>query len=66
MDDMRAMIQDELRQALAGLMPPPVPIAAIPLTAVASVVNLSVVDAPPDNNGSAWGQPLLGMYLLSK
>ena len=39
MDDMRAMIQDELRQALSGLMPPP-PTAAIPIIP-------SAADAPP-------------------
>ena len=30
MDDIRAIIQDEMRQALTGLMPPP-PAAAIPI-----------------------------------
>ena len=33
MDDMRAMIQEELRQALSGLMPPP-PVAAIPIAPI--------------------------------
>ena len=35
MDDMKAMMQNELRQALAELMPPLAPAAAIPPTAVA-------------------------------
>ena len=39
MDDMRAMIQDELRHNLSGLMPPP-PAAAIPIIP-------SAADAPP-------------------
>ena len=42
MDDMRAMIQDELRQALTGLMPPP-PAAAIPIAPTIP----STADAPP-------------------
>ena len=48
MDDMKVMMQDELRQALAGLMPPPAPAAANP----------PAVDAPPANNDNAEGQPL--------
>ena len=55
MDDMRAMIQDELRQALAGLLPPlaviPAPAAAIPPTAV----NPPIEDAPPANNDNIGG-----------
>ena len=48
MDDMKAMMQDELRQALAGLMPPPAPAAAIPPAVVAPVIaNPPIVDAPP-------------------
>ena len=53
MDDMKVMIQDELRQALAGLMPPLAPAAA-----VAPVANPPIVDAPPANNNNAGGQPL--------
>ena len=58
MDDMKAMMQDELRQALVGLMPPPVapPITAIPLAAVApDAANPPIVDAPPANNDNAGG-----------
>ena len=47
MDDMKAMMQNELRQALAELMPPLAPIA-----------NSPVMDAPPTNNNNAGGQPL--------
>ena len=50
MDDMKAMMQNELRQALAGLMPPLAPAAAIPPTAVAPIANPPIVDAPPANN----------------
>ena len=46
MDDMRAMMQDKLRQALAGLLPPP------------AAVNPPVVDAQPVNHENAGGQPL--------
>ena len=42
MDDMRAVIQDELRQALAGLMPSP-QAAAIPIAPTIP----SITDAPP-------------------
>ena len=42
MDDMRAMIQDELRQALTGLIPPP-PATAIPIAPTIP----STTDAPP-------------------
>ena len=42
MHDIRAMIQDELREALTGLMPPP-PAVAIP---IASTIP-SVADASP-------------------
>ena len=56
MDDMKAMMQDELRQALAGLMPPPAPVAANPpAAAVAPAINLPAVDAPPANNDNARG-----------
>ena len=54
MDDMKAMMQNELRQALAGLMPPPIaasaPGVAIPPAAVAPIV-----DAPPTNNDNVGG-----------
>ena len=59
MDDMTAMMQDELRQALARLMPPPVPIAPNPPAAVATPPsNPPIVDVPPANNDNAGGQPL--------
>ena len=59
MDDMKAMMQEELRQALTGLMPPPAPAAANPPdTAVAPVVNPPAMDAPPANNDNVGGQPL--------
>ena len=58
MDDMRAIMQDELRQALAGLMPPPAavhaPAVAIPPAAVAPIAtNPPVMDVPPINNDNA-------------
>ena len=49
-DDMKVMMQNELRQTLAKLMPPPALAAAIPPAAVAPVANPPVVDAPPANN----------------
>ena len=52
MDDMKAMMQNELRQALAELMPAP---AAIPPTAVAPIANPPVMDGPPANNNNARG-----------
>ena len=55
MDDMKAMMQEELRQALAGLMPPLAPAAAIPPAVVTPVANPHVVDAPPANNNNAGG-----------
>ena len=63
MDDMKAMMQEELRQALAGLMPPPAPPAAANLPAPAAVAapaaaNPPAGDAPPVNNDNAGGQPL--------
>ena len=62
MDDMRAIMQDELRQALAGLMPPPtaapMPAAAISLAVVAPTTNPLIIDAPPANNDNVGGQPL--------
>ena len=62
MDDMKAMMQNELRQALAGLMPPPAathaPDTAIPPTVVAPITNPPIMDAPPSDNDNAGGQPL--------
>ena len=58
MDDMKAMMQNELRQSLAGLMPPPAPAATIPPAAVTPVANLPVMDALPANNNNVGGQPL--------
>ena len=58
MEDMKAMMQNDLRRALAGLMPPLVPVAAIPPTAVAPVANPPIVDAPPATNNNARRQPL--------
>ena len=65
MDDMRAMMQEELRQALARLMPPPAPAAILPTAAIAPAAtippvaaNPPVVDAPPANNNNVEGQPL--------
>ena len=57
MDDMKAMMQEELRQALAGLMPPPAPaVAANAPTAVApAAANPPAGDAPPANNNNAGG-----------
>ena len=50
MDDIKAMMQEELRQALSGLMPPPAPTAAI-----APIANPPVMDALPANNDNAGG-----------
>ena len=55
MDDMKAMMQDELRQALAEIMPPLAPAAAIPPAAVAPIANPPVVDALPIKNNNAGG-----------
>ena len=56
MDNMKVMMQDELRQALAGMMPPPAPIAAIPpIATIAPATNPPVMDAPPANNENAGG-----------
>ena len=46
MDDMKAMMQNELRQALAKMIPPAV---------IAPVANPPVMDAPPANNNNAGG-----------
>ena len=58
MDDMKAMMQNELRQALVELMPPLALATAIPPVVVAPIANPPVVDAPPANNSNAGGQPL--------
>ena len=58
MDDMKAMMQNELRQALTGLMPPPASVVAIPPVAVAPITNPLMVDGPLANNDNARGQPL--------
>ena len=55
MDDMKAMMQNELRQALAELMPPLAPTAVIPPADVTPVANPPIVDAPPANNNNAGG-----------
>ena len=55
MDDMKAMMQNELRQALAELMPPLVPTVAIPPITVAPVANPPIMDAPPANNNNVGG-----------
>ena len=55
MDDMKAMIQNELRQALAELMPPLAPATAIPPAAFAPVANAPVVDAPLAKNNNTEG-----------
>ena len=59
MDDMKAIMQDELRQALAGVMPPPAvapaPAAAIPPAIVTPVANPPIVDTPPANNDNTGG-----------
>ena len=47
MDDIRAMIQDELRQALTWLIPPP-PVAAIPIApTIPSAANVSPTATVP-------------------
>ena len=57
MDDIKAMMQDELRQALAGLMPPPTA-APAPAAVTPVAANPPIMDAPPANNDNAGGQPL--------
>ena len=51
-DGMRAMMQDELRQALAELLPPPV------ATSTLAATNPPVMDVPPANNNNDGGQLL--------
>ena len=61
MDDMKAMMQEELRQALAGLMPPQAPAAAnlhAPAAVAAPAANPPAVDAPLANNDNVGAQPL--------
>ena len=63
MDDMKAIMQNELRQALVRLMPPPAAApaldATIPPAVVAPVVaNPPIMDALPTNNDSAGGKLL--------
>ena len=58
MDDMKAMMQEELRQALAGLMPPPAPATAANLPVPAAAANPPAGDAPLANNDNVGGQPL--------
>ena len=59
MDDIKAIMQEELRQALAGLMPPPAPAAAAnlpePAAAALVAVNPPIVDTPPANNDNVGG-----------
>ena len=57
-DDMKAMMQNELRQALTELMPPLAPTATIPPVAVAPIANPPIMDAPLANNNNVVGQPL--------
>ena len=60
MDDMKAMMQEELRHALAGLMPAPAAAANLPAPTAAAPIaaNPPAVDAPPANNDNVRGQPL--------
>ena len=53
MNDMKAMMQNKMRQALAELTPAPA-VAILP-TVVAPIANPPVVDAPPVNNNNAGG-----------
>ena len=53
MDDMKAMMQNKLRQALAELTLAPA--IAIPPASIAPVANPPIVDAPPTNNNNAGG-----------
>ena len=55
MDDMKAMMQEKLRQALARLMLPLALAAAIPPVAVAPIANPPVMDALPANNNNDGG-----------
>ena len=53
MDDMKAMMQNKLRQAFAELMPAPA--ATISPATIAPIANPPVVDAPSTNNNNAGG-----------
>ena len=55
MDDMKVMMQNELRQALVGLMPPPAPIAIASTVAIPLAANPPIVNAPPANNNNTGG-----------
>ena len=57
MDAMKVIMQDELRQALTRLMPPPAA-APTPAATIAPVANPPIVDAPPANDDNTGGQPL--------
>ena len=58
MDDMKAIMQNELRQALVGLMPPPTAAPALDAATAPASTNPLIVDAPPTNNDNTGGQPL--------
>ena len=59
LDDMKAMMQEELRQALARLMSPQAPAAAnLHAPAAPAAANPPAGDAPPANNDNTGGQPL--------
>ena len=59
MDDMKAMMQDALRQALAGLMPPPAPATTANLSTTAATALVSAnppaVNASPADNDNTRG-----------
>ena len=55
MDDIRAMIQDELRQALTELLPPPTAAPAPIMVIPPAATNLPVEDALPANNDNIGG-----------
>ena len=57
-DNIKAMMQNKLRQALVELMPPLAPAAVIPPTTVIPVANPPVMDTPPTNNNNTGGQLL--------
>ena len=50
-DDMKAMMQEELRQVLTGLMPLSASTTAIPPV----IANPPIMDAPPDNHDNTGG-----------
>ena len=66
MDDMKAMMENKLRQALAGLMPPLAPAATILPASVAPIANPPVMDAPPANNNNVGGNSwmLLEIHMM--